>query len=146
MKPGILLTLCIFFALQSCKKEEAPFSTTPEIAFNSVKPLTAQAFKDSITFEFKYKDGDGDLGENSAVAENLFLTDNRINLVYKFRIKQLSPSGKATAIHGSLSVVLPNTTITHGSNVQNATFSLYVINRARKKSNVITSGPVAITE
>ena len=128
----------------SCKKQEMPFSPTPEISFIDVSPVTARAFKDSITFNFAYKDGDGDLGENNAFAENLFLTDNRINLVYKYRIKQLAPSDEEIALQGQLSVVLQNTSLTDSSNEQMATFSIYITDRAGHKSNIITSTPVQI--
>ena len=134
--------VCLF--LVSCKKQEPPFSATPEISFKQILPAVAKAFTDSITFEFTYKDGDGNLGENKADAENLFLTDNRINLVYKYRIKQLAPDGESIPIQGSLSVILQNTTITDSSQEQTATFSLYVVDRDGNKSNVITSVPVLI--
>lgn len=135
----------LILIVSSCKKQESPFGETPVIEFKQVTPAVVKAFKDSITFDFSYKDGDGDLGENNSNAENLFLTDNRINLTYKFRIKQLAPDGDAIPIQGSLSVILKNTTLTDSSAEQMATYSIYVIDRAGHKSNVITCSPIKIT-
>ena len=145
MKNGTMLFLILISAF-SCKKAESPYSETPEISFESAVPLTATSFLDSITFTFRYKDGDGDLGENNPNVENLFLTDNRISLVYKYRIKQLAPGGKAIPIQGSLSVVLNNTMLTDSSSEQTTTFSIYVVDRAGHKSNTITSTPVRIVK
>jgi hypothetical protein len=129
-----------------CKKESPPFSAAPEISFIEISPAIATAFQDSITVIFSYKDGDGDLGENNANAENLFLTDNRINLEYKYRIKQLAPEGKQIPIKGTLSVILKNTSLTDSSNQQTATFSIYVKDRAGNISNTITSTPIEIVK
>lgn len=133
-----------FTFLWGCKKEEPPFSTTPEISFKTVTPSVAVAFKDSLTFEIMYKDGDGDLGENNANVENLFLTDNRINLTYKYRIKQLAPDGDPIPIQGSLSIILKNTALTDTNATQTTTFSIYVLDRAGNKSNVIESKLVTV--
>lgn len=130
----------------SCKKQEPPFSVVPEISFLNISPPVVKAYKDSITFDITYKDGDGDLGENNANVENLFLTDNRIDLVYKFRIKQLAPDGEGIPIQGSLSVILKNTTLTDSSFVQSASFSIYVIDRAGNKSNTIQTSSIEITK
>ncbi len=143
MKNCAILFLMLIPAF-SCKKAESPYSEIPEITFESVVPSTAASFLDSITFTFKYKDGDGDLGENNANVENLFLTDNRISLVYQYRIKQLAPEGKAIPVQGSLSVVLNNTMLTDSSSEQTTTFSIYVVDRAGHQSNTITSSPVRI--
>lgn len=144
MKKILIAFYLVSLVLVSCRKQKPPFSEVPEIEFVNVSPQAAIAFQDSITITFKYKDGDGDLGENNANSENLFLTDNRVNLIYKYRIKQLAPEGSKIPIQGSLSVVLNNTTLTDSSAEQLATFSIYVTDRSGNKSNSITSSPIRI--
>lgn len=104
-------------------------------------------FQDSLVFNIKYRDNDGDLGENNPNVKNLFITDNRIGIVYDYRIQQLAPTGSAIAIEGTLQVVLNSVARTDTSLAQeSATFSVYVKDRAGNKSNVVTSGAITIKE
>ncbi|MCE9539881.1 MAG: hypothetical protein K8R85_11780, partial [Bacteroidetes bacterium] len=99
-----LFILFVFWSLiSSCKKDDSiEISTTPAIEFISITPSTAVEYLDKITITISYKDGDGDLGENSPDVKNLFLTDTRNNVTYQYRVSQLAPSGAATAIQGTL--------------------------------------------
>jgi hypothetical protein len=135
----------ISFLLSSCKKDDSSeMSSVPEIEMVSVTPLQPKEYSDSIVFTIRYKDGDGDLGENDPDVKNLFLTDNRIGITHQYRIQQLAPSGTTIAIEGNLNVVLNNLVITDSSATQNANFSIYVKDRAGNKSNVITSPTITI--
>jgi hypothetical protein len=135
----------ISFLLSSCKKDDSSeMSSVPEIEMVSVTPLQPKEYSDSIVFTIRYKDGDGDLGENDPDVKNLFLTDNRIGITHQYRIQQLAPSGATIAIEGNLNVVLNNLVITDSSATQNANFSIYVKDRAGNKSNVITSPTITI--
>jgi hypothetical protein len=129
----------------SCQKEVV-ISPIPQIEFIGISPSTAQAFKDSITITVKYTDGDGDLGENNPDVENLYVTDNRIGIIYKYRIKQLAPSNSTVSITGNLNVVIKNSVVTNGSSSETATFSVYMLDRALNKSNTITTSPITITQ
>ena len=131
--------MAMLFYLASCQKDDPVYNNIPEIELISATPSTVKQYKDSIVFVISYKDGDGDLGENSADAKNLFLTDNRINITYDYRIPQLSPDGSHIIIKGQLSVVLKSTGITDGSTQQMASYSIYVKDRAGNKSNVVTT-------
>src|SRR5690349_8693384 len=79
----IFIAACFF---TSCKKDEKiesvppTYSDVPEISFVSVTPTTADAYGEPLTFTISYRDGDGDLGENSSSAHNLYLTDNRFGI------------------------------------------------------------------
>lgn len=140
---GVLLFVVL---IASCKKESTAINVIPEITFISVTPTTAKAFQDSLTFTISYKDGNGDLGENSPDVKNLFLTDNRIGITYSYRIQQLAPDDAEIAIQGQLNIVLKNIAITDSSNQQQTTFSIYVIDRAGNKSNVVNSEVVSINK
>lgn len=134
----------VLFANSSCKKTEE-ISPIPEIEFISVTPQTVHEYTDSLVFTIKYRDGDGDLGENDPDVENFFLADSRNNVIYKFRIPQLAPDNSNIIIEGNLNVVLANTAIIDGYPTT-FTYSIYVKDRAGNQSNTITTSSVTVTQ
>ncbi len=141
----IVALFVISVSLYSCKKAE-DISPIPEIEFVSVTPQNIQEYADSLVFTISYRDGDGDLGENTTTAENFFLADSRNNVIYKFRIPQLSPDNSAIAISGNLNVTLANTAIIDGSASQTFSYSIYVKDRAGNQSNTVTTSSVTVTQ
>jgi hypothetical protein len=137
------LLICLFTILAACKKDEKTYSDTPEINLVSIS-ATSVAEGDPVTFVISYIDGDGDLGENNANVFNLFLLDTRVNVTYKYRIRQLAPDNSHIIIKGNLDVLLSSTAITDGSNSQTAVYSIYVVDRAGHQSNTITCSPITI--
>ena len=133
-------TLALFY---SCKKDKQEYSNTHEIGLVSISS-TSIAEGDPVTFVISYVDGDGDLGENTANVFNLFLTDTRVNVTYKYRIKQLAPDNSNIIIKGNLDVLLSSTAITDGSNSQSVTYTMYCVDRAGHQSNVIMCSPITI--
>ena len=148
--PSILLLIISTGILGSsgCQKDDDPFANkVPTIELLSLTPQMVVEFQDSLVFNIKYRDNDGDLGENDPSVKNLFITDNRIGIVYDYRIQQLAPTGSAIAIEGTLQVVLNSVARTDTSLAQqSATFSVYVKDRAGNKSNTVTSGAITIKE
>jgi hypothetical protein len=141
MKKVILLILPILFF--SCEKDDLK-SPVPLLEFISITPEIAQEYEDEIIITISYFDGDGDLGENDPNVKNLFLTDNRNNITYEFRIQQLSPDNSTITIEGNLDISLSSTGITDSSNSQIVTFDIYVVDRANHQSNIVTSNPITI--
>jgi hypothetical protein len=141
MKKVILLILPILFF--SCEKDDLK-SPIPLLEFISITPEIAQEYEDEIIITISYFDGDGDLGENDPNVKNLFLTDNRNNITYEFRIQQLSPDNSTITIEGNLDISLSSTGITDSSNSQIVTFDIYVVDRANHQSNIVTSNPITI--
>ncbi len=139
-----LVVYALFLMICSCKKEETTIVTTPELEFLSVTPSDLKEYQQPLVFIIHYKDGDGDLGENNASVKNLFLIDNRIGLKYEYRLQQLAPDNSPISISGNFKVELNTVAITDGSSIQNGTFSIYVIDRAGNKSNVVTSSTIVI--
>ena len=137
------LLIGLFAFLASCKKVEKTYSATPEINLVSISS-TSVAEGDPVTFVVSYVDGDGDLGENNANVYNLFLTDTRVNVTYKYRIKQLAPDNSHIIIKGNLDVLLNSTAITDGSNSQTVIYTMYVVDRAGHQSNTVTSSAITI--
>jgi hypothetical protein len=142
MKKHFLL-ICIVAILYACKKDKKIYSDVPEINLVSVSS-TSVAEGDPVTFVISYVDGDGDLGENTANVYNLFLTDTRVNVTYKYRIKQLAPDNANIIIKGNLDVLLGSTAITDSSDSQNVIYKMYVVDRAGHQSNTITCSPIII--
>lgn len=134
----------LFVLLYSCKKDEVKFDATPSIEFVSISPTSAAQYNDPVTISIRYKDGDGDLGSNVATAENCFITDNRIGIVYKYRIQQLAPDNASIAIQGTLNIPIGGQIITDSSAAQSASYSLYITDRAGHKSNSISTGTITI--
>lgn len=131
----------------SCgNKDDGSFSEkSPALEFVSVSPVNAREFQDSLVFAVRYRDNDGDLGENNPDVKNLFLTDRRINLTYGYRIRQLAPSGTAVPIAGLLEIVLPAVARTDTLLAdETAVFGIYVVDRAGNRSNEVSSAPVRI--
>lgn len=141
----VLLSLLVFaaFFFSACKKDKPVYSEIPEISFVSVSSSSVSAYGQPLTFVISYEDGDGDLGENSSDAHNLYLTDNRFGITYPYRISQLAPSSSSLIIKGQLNVILDNAGIT-GTSSQSATFSIYVVDRAGHTSNTVTSPTVTV--
>lgn len=142
---NICLLIFVAMIVVSCKKNEE-IGPIPEIEFISVTPQNVQEYTDSLVFIIKYRDGDGDLGENTSGAENFFLADSRNNVIYKFRIPQLAPDNSNIIIEGNLNVTLANTAIINGSASQTFTYSIYVKDRAGNQSNTVITSPVTVTQ
>jgi hypothetical protein len=142
---NLVLVFLVSVALVACKKADE-IGPIPEIEFVSVTPGNIQEYADSLVFTIKYRDGDGDLGENTSDAENFFLADSRNNVIYKFRIPQLAPDNSSIIIEGNLNVTLANTAIIDGSASQTFTYSIYVKDRAGNQSNTVVTSPVTVTQ
>lgn len=135
----------MILSIISCKKEEESDSV-PSITFNGVNTNTIQEFSGPLIFAIGYKDGDGDLGENSDGVHNLFVTDMRNGLVYPYRIQSLSPvSGTSVHIQGVLEVNFSPVALTDSVASQAAVFEIYVVDRAGRRSNTVTSSSITIT-
>lgn len=128
----------------SCKKESIVFNSTPTIEFVSISPTIANQYTDSVSVTIKYTDGDGDLGENNASVKNCFIRDNRIGIVYEFRIKQLAPDN--SPITGTLNLELGGQGITDTSSQQYVSYTIYVKDRAGHISNSIVTSSILIRQ
>jgi hypothetical protein len=144
-KTCILVTMPFLLFIFSCKKETPPISVIPEIEFMDIFPKKVKAYQDSITIRIKYKDGDGDLGENSPIVKNCYVTDSRVSIEYPFRIKQLAPDNTEIAIQGELDIVIANTGLVNDMHAtEEITYVLYVEDRAKNKSNIIATLPITV--
>lgn len=138
--------------LLSCKKEKGndplpAISNVPEIELSNTSSTSINQF-DDLTLTVKYTDGNGDLGESDANINSIFVTDNRdITIVHKFHLQPLAPVGQDVAIQGNLKIKIENVILLDQSNTsENASFSVYILDRAGNKSNIVTSPSVRISK
>ena len=129
--------------ISSCDKDDKPTSPVPVITFKSISPSNVNQFSDSLVIEVEYTDGDADLGQNDTEIPNAFVTDQRNNIEYKFRIRQLAPNDANIAIRGVLDIVVPSVSVS-GTTAEQATFSVYIKDRAGNQSNTITTTTITI--
>jgi len=144
MKKSIPVIYILFILVYTgCKKKEE-VSLAPTLEFIEITPSVAVELEDEITLRVKYTDENGDLGENNSEVKNLFVLDTRNGVEYSFRVQQLAPTGAEISIEGSLSINIKTMVITDESLEQTATFSVYMNDQAKNKSNIITTTPITI--
>jgi hypothetical protein len=140
-----LIYIVVAMLLFSCEKDEV-LSDVPSIEFKSIAPATAQEYIDDIIISISYSDANGDLGENNSDIHNLFVEDNRNNIVYHFRIPELTPTGSDIAIQGNFNITINGSGITDGSSNQKVNYAVYVKDRAGNNSNTITTSSITIQQ
>ncbi len=144
-KHNALLIGSLLLLSAACKKDKVDLlDPVPSILSVTVSPSNVVEYQDSIVFAVSYRDGDGDLGENTPDAHNLFLVDNRINVTEQFRIRALAPSASEIPITGTLNVVLRNTGITDNSSSQTFNYTVYLRDRAGNESVHFTTPDVTV--
>lgn len=110
--------------------------------------------EDSITINFTFTDGDGDLGDNDSI--NIFVTDTRQDFIAnKFRIPYIPPEGAANGISGEVSIVTYSTccifpdgqvpcTPSDTYPVDTLTYKIQIRDRAGNLSNFIETPPILV--
>lgn len=141
-----IVVLVLVIMTYSCSKDEVEFKATPEIEFVSISPSAVKEFQDEVSITIKYRDGDGDLGENIADVKNLFVTDNRNNVEYSFRIPELTPSGSEIAIEGNLEIDMNSLSVVGSGNSEQVIFSVYLVDRSGNVSNVIATSAITVSK
>ena len=141
------LSVFVLVAMSCTHKEKIePPSVIPEIKLITTSPGQVKAFEDEIRFVLEYTDGDGDLGTNDDKVRNVFVKDNRVDVIHEFRLKQLAPDNATIAITGTFEIKLPNTIIVGNSAPETVTFSISVVDRAGNESNEVISPEITVTE
>lgn len=148
----IVLYSALILLMASCKKEKGNdplpiVSNTPNIVSVSINDYSINQF-DDLQFTIAYTDGDGDLGEEDADVNSIFITDKRnINIVHEFHLQPLAPIGKVTTIQGNLKVHLNNVILLdQNNNTELVQFTIQLKDRAGNLSNLVTTPAVTITK
>jgi hypothetical protein len=140
------LLVSLLLTLAGCGKDEIEFNAVPQIEVIAISPQSAVEFSDNVRITIRYKDGDGDLGENEGDVKNCFVKDNRIGITYEFRINQLAPDHSSVPITGNLNIDLGVQGITDSTSHQNVTYDIHITDRAGNLSNTVTAGPIVISK
>ncbi len=102
-----LLYLFAFAVVLEVVKKDEPPGNTPKVEFLNIYPAQVKAYADKFFIEISHKDGDGNLGTNNLDTSNLYVTDTRIGLKYKFRLRDLSTPNGTPAIEGKVKIEMP---------------------------------------
>lgn len=136
------------------------FPDIPSIEFisNSKDTLNQGIFQeDSLIVQFKFQDGDGDIGRtNQQDMNNIFFIDERTGtLDNTFGIPKIPPEGAANGVEGVVKIVLfstcciyndgsdpcvPNPSVPYDT-VQ---YLIYITDQANHKSNEILTDPIIL--
>lgn len=155
MNKTITLLACLFGFFACIKPPSYPIE--PVIEFTSLSKFTIKQSTlnvDSITINFSFTDGDGDLGDSDSI--NIFVTDTRQDFVAnKFRIPFIPPEGAANGISGEVSIVTYSTccifpdgqvpcTPSTAYPVDTLTYKIQIRDRAGNLSNIIETPPIFV--
>lgn len=141
----IIILLSILVFLQNCDKKENK-EMAPEISLISVVPLSISEYTDSLVFRIHYIDQQGDIGIPDADKTSLWLKDARLNKADEYFIAPLAPLDQELAIEGEFKIKLKNSFKLGTASIEKTTFSIWIIDRAGNKSNVIKSQEISITD
>lgn len=126
--------LSFLFFLTACLNPP-DYSIVPEIAFDSISRLSMMANKDSITIQFTFTDGDGDIGNEDV--PNMFFTDSRTGYPDSFKIPVITPPGNVKAISGIVAYTYSELNCIPGRQKDSLFFTIYIRDREGNKSNEI---------
>ena len=140
----LILTLLLMCVIFSCKKDPEKFAKIPSLEFVKITPSVAAEFVDEVKITVLYRDKDGDIGENDPEVKNLFVTDNRNDVKYSFRIPELTPEGSEIAIEGNFEINLKVLSMVGDQEEELAAFSVYILDRALNQSNSVTTEAITV--
>ena len=143
----ILLILCALTFLNSCKfQDQYTGNPTPSISNIKLNKLSYQQFADTVVISFDYKDGDGDLGFESADSLSVEIKDVRFNKADYYHLQPLSPVGEKINITGTIRVSLKNIFLIGGGSLESTQFQVRIKDRAQHWSNLLVSKSISINK
>jgi hypothetical protein len=141
-----IITVCI--GILSCKKKTEPEpDPIPLIELVSISPSIVKEFKDSVLIKIKYKDANGDLGDESADVRSLQVKDSRLANPDTYHVKPLAPiSEKNIPIEGELTVKLNSLFLLGTGTTEQTILTIKLKDRKGNWSNELTSAPITINK
>jgi hypothetical protein len=147
--------------------EPPRYPNEPALELVSVSADTIQQLVDSLYIEFKFTDGDGDLGFEDLSLDDcnlcdsscfshptftLFVLDSRIGIVdgdtvrclKPFSVPYIPPKGATDAISGTITLLLTSEFCIPGRATDTVSYGILVKDRAGNFSNTITTGPIIL--
>ncbi len=149
LKKSLFIPLA-FLLLVGCN-DKPVFPNTPEITLVSITPAVAKQFtSDEIEITFHYQDGDGDLGYEGDLVNNLFIIDTRAAFannpgrITAFAFESLTPKTRKPSIQGEMKILLA--TPPFEASQEPLVYQVYITDRAGNVSNVIETTPITVTQ
>ena len=129
-----------------CSKsgDDLPYPKAPEIRFLSMSHDTIMEYRDVLTLQISYQDGDGDLGFEEPDNYAVFIRDARLTAYDGFYLGPIAPPGIIVPVKGSLSVRFPSLFVFGNRQQESTHFYAYVVDRSGQKSNEIITPPILI--
>lgn len=143
--PHLLLVLFVFALTGGCGKEPE-LDPVPQITFVSISETEVISFTNTIEVVFSYADQDGDLGTVDPDAGSLRVKDSRLPEPDWYHIPPMTPELQALQIEGTYTVQLNPLFILGNGELEVASFTLQLRDRAGNWSNSITTPEVRILE
>lgn len=141
------LFICVLSLFNCKKKAKAVVDPVPTIELISINPSNVTEFKDSISITIKYKDANGDLGDENPDDLSLEIKDSRLSKADYYHVKPLAPNtGKDIPIEGELRIKLNSMFLLGTGTKESATLNIKFKDRAGNWSNEVVSSPITINK
>ncbi len=145
---AIISTLAIAALFAACKKKSEPApDPIPTLEIVSISPSTVKEFQDSVIIKLKYKDANGDLGDQSPDVHSLYVKDSRLPNPDTYHVKPLAPiTTDDIPIEGELTIKLNSLFLLGTGNSELTTLNIKIKDRAGNWSTEITSAQITINK
>lgn len=140
-----LLILASVMSFMACKKKEV-LPPEPTIELVEVGPTNVVQFKDSIIIKIKYKDNNGDIGDESANEFSLQIKDSRLPNPDLQHIKPLAPIGSNVKIEGELRIKLNALFLLGNGTTETTVLTIKLKDQAGNWSNEVSTSAITITQ
>lgn len=138
-----ILIIATLITIIACKKKEVP-PPEPTIELIEVGPTSVVQFKDSVIIKLKYKDNNGDIGDESADELSLEIKDSRLPKPDYQHIKPLAPIGSNVKIEGELKIKLNALFLLGNGTTETTVLTIKLKDQAGNWSNEVSSLPITI--
>lgn len=142
-----IIVLVISLFVISCKYEDQYTGDPNPVIFQIAVNQTAfKQFTDTVVISFNYRDGDGDLGFESADSLSVEIRDIRFAKPDYYHLRPLAPAGSRIAISGKINVALKNVFLLGSGVTESTQFQIRIKDRAQHWSNTLVSKSVNINK
>jgi hypothetical protein len=142
----LFLIILASFILYSCKKKEKTLDPVPVIELVNVTPTNIVQFKDSVLVTIKYKDNNGDIGDQSPDEYSLSVKDSRLAAADWYHVQPLAPLGHELKFEGNIQVKINTMFLLGNGKQENSTLSIKLKDRAGHWSNEISTPAITIND
>ena len=158
MRLKVTILMISLLGILSCYKTPT-YPVVPHIEFGDYTVTQPYTIPDTGNLRITFTDGDGDLGMLSNYDSNTLSKVYIYNIKYSLQFTPLNipiipPKGTTKAISGSIDIKLAgslgvglfdeSSCLLFQHPLDTLTFSIYIMDRAGNKSNVITTTPLVV--